>query len=245
MGLPQGVAKSSKKDAECPPTPVCRLHLLCPHPPSSSINMALGWVYSSPSQGCMPVKRGGFCQLSLHILGTTRKYQHLGKNTISMCVPPPSFSYHNSKSVGSPSPSSWLAFSLPVSGNWGVTGPFVMEGNPSLHLSVLPWFICGSDSCLEGAPCSWKALPAYKPLETPLWVGLPVLHKLHQPIARFREFSSPLAVSEQHHSSLSCRQSHPAHALGPCWDADRSCGGDSHTETGDILVCHYYHRPQL
>lgn len=65
--------------AECPPTPVCRSHLLCPHPPSSSINMALGWVYSSPSQGCMPVKRGGFCQLSLHILGTTRKYQHLGK----------------------------------------------------------------------------------------------------------------------------------------------------------------------
>lgn len=155
--------KSSKKGAEHPLNPLCRSRLLCPHSPSSRIILVLGWVYSSPSLQCMwKRKASASFPKPLHLLVTTGKYQDLGK-TLSMCMFPSTLS-HSTLKIRRKFLSFLLAcFLLPMSGNWGVTGPFVMEGTAPLHLPVLPWFFCCSGSSLESVLCVWKALHAYNP----------------------------------------------------------------------------------
>lgn len=154
---------NTQKDAEHPPTPLCRSHLLCPHFPSSRIMLVLGWIYSSPSPRCMwRWKVSASFPRHLHLLVTTGKYQDLGK-TLSMCVSPSTLSYNTLKVRWEFLSFLLACFLLLVSGNWDVTGPFVTEGTGPLHLPVLPWFFCCSGSCLESVLCVWKAFHAHNP----------------------------------------------------------------------------------
>lgn len=200
MWLPQGAAKSRKKDAEHPPSPLCRSHLLCPHSPSSRILLAQ--VFSSPFQCWMwkPKVSPSF-QRPLHLSDTTGKYQDLGK-TLSKWIFPSTLSYNTLKVRWDFLSSLLACFLLPVSGNWDVTGPFVTDG--PLHLSVLPWLFCCS---LGNVLCVWKALYAYNPWKSH-WVALPVT-QIHQYIAIFGDFCHLW----QHHDSLMCGKNNPGPPL--------------------------------
>lgn len=79
------------------------------------------------------------------------------QNTISMYVPPPPFSYHSSKSVGSPTPSSWLAFhSL-----WVEIG--VSQGHLWWRELPLSISLCFLDSFVA-VTLAWRVLPAVERL---------------------------------------------------------------------------------
>lgn len=109
------------------------------HPPESSWHWA-EFTAHLPYHACERERLLPAFQGPWHLLVTTGKYQDLGK-TLSMWVFPSTLSYSTLKVRWKFLSFPLACFLLPVSGNWGVTGPFVTEGTGPLHLCFLGSFV--------------------------------------------------------------------------------------------------------